>query len=148
VNLASEALDARVTAVLTKALAQKLGGSGIGGLMTTALANNQGELVIPVLVSGTLSSPHFAPDLQQIAQMRLHNLLPTADNPGAAAAGILGALSGKQGNAAGGLGGLLGALSGQRTNANANSTTTAKPAQQQPANPLQGLLGQFGKKQK
>ena len=49
--------------------------------MNTALANNKGELVIPVLVTGTFQDPSFAPDLQQVAQMKLQNLVPGIDNP-------------------------------------------------------------------
>src|SRR5207248_3554033 len=47
VNLADQSLNMHVTAVLSKALSQQVGGSQIGGFMNTALANNQGELVLP-----------------------------------------------------------------------------------------------------
>ena len=137
VNLASQAINARVTAVLTKAMTQQVGGTSLGGMMSSALANSDGELVVPALVTGTLSSPRFSVDMQQMAQMRLKHLLPTTANP-AAAAGLLGALSGGANpNAQGGaLGGVLGALGGQKQQ-------TAQPAQQQqkPANPLKGILG-------
>ena len=67
--------------------------------MNTALANNQGELVIPVLISGTFQSPRFAPDLQSVAQMKLKGLVPDFNNPGAFS-GALGNLFGqKQGTA-------------------------------------------------
>ncbi len=52
INLAGESLAMHVTAVLTKALSQQVGGTQVGGLMSTALTNNQGELVIPILVTG------------------------------------------------------------------------------------------------
>ena len=124
-NLASEALNMHVTAVLDKDFSQKVGGSQIGGFMETALANSQGELVIPVLVSGTFSAPHFAPDVQKIAQMKLQHLLPTTGSPGSLTSGLLGAVmggqKGGQGKSTGGIGGILGSLGGQQ------------PQQQQPA---------------
>ncbi len=117
INLASEELNMHLTAVLSKALSQQAGGTQIGGFMQTALANQQGELVIPILLTGTFSNPRVAPDLQKIAQMKLQNLLPTSGNPGALTSGILGILGGKggaQSQQQGGIGGILGALSGQQ----------------------------------
>jgi uncharacterized protein involved in outer membrane biogenesis len=90
VNLATEELNMHVTAVLDKAMSQQVGGTQIGGFMQTALANQQGELVIPILLTGTFNSPRVAPDLQKIAQMRLQNLLPTANNPGGLVSGNTG----------------------------------------------------------
>jgi hypothetical protein len=49
--------------------------------MNTALANRNGELVIPVIVTGTFQNPQVAPDLQQVAQMKLRNLLPNLNDP-------------------------------------------------------------------
>jgi AsmA-like C-terminal region len=76
-NLATEALNLRVTAVLflrvtavlflrvtavlSQASSQRVGGQNVGGFMKTALANNQGELVIPALVTCTFSKPRFEP---------------------------------------------------------------------------------------
>src|SRR5579872_3162358 len=67
VGLADESLNMHLTAVLSKQFSQTVGGTGIGGIMNTALANNKGELVIPVIVTGTFTHPAFAPDLQKIA---------------------------------------------------------------------------------
>ncbi len=139
VNLASEQLNMKITAVLSNGMSQKVGGTGVGGYLNTALANRQGELVIPVLVTGTFSSPRFAPDVQQLAQMKLNNLLPTTGNPAGALSGILGGSGAK-----GGLGGVLGALGGQQQNQqNAN-----QPRQQQsnPQDAIKGLLNQLGGK--
>jgi AsmA protein len=121
-NLVTEALNLSVSAVLSKAISQQVGGTNIGGYMNTALANNQGEIVIPVLVTGTFKNPRFAPDLQKIAQMKLKGLVPNFDNPGGAASGILGNLLGKKGG-----------------------NQTQQP-QQQPQNQVQQLLGLFGGK--
>jgi AsmA protein len=71
-NLADQGLNMRVTAVLTKQTAQNMG--GVGGLMSTALADSSGQLVIPAIVTGTFQHPHYAPDLQQIAQMKLKGM--------------------------------------------------------------------------
>jgi uncharacterized protein involved in outer membrane biogenesis len=142
VNLADQGLNMHVTAILEKALSQQVGGTQVGGFMNTALANAQGELVIPVLVTGTLNSPHFAPDLQKIAQMKLQNLLPTAANPGGAVSGILGAvLGGKnpqgQQQQQGGLGGILGALGGQQKQQQQNNQNQPVANPQQPPNQAQ-----------
>jgi uncharacterized protein involved in outer membrane biogenesis len=91
-NLASQALNLHVTAVLSKDFTQKVGGNSIGGFMQTALANGQGELVIPALVTGTFSDPKFAPDVQQVAQMKLKGLVPNFDNPSGAVSVLLGNL--------------------------------------------------------
>lgn len=139
VNLADQSLNLHVTAVLNKAISQQVGGTQVGGFMNTALSNNQGELVLPVIVTGTFQHPQVAPDVQQIAQMKLQNLLPTSKNPGQLTNGILGAIMGNknQGGAngqqpagqKGGIGGILGAIGGQQQQ---------QQNQQQPANPAVG----------
>jgi AsmA protein len=137
-NLADQSLHMRVTAVLNKALSQQVGGSQIGGYMSTALANNQGELVLPVIVTGTFKHPSVAPDLEQIAQMKLHNLVPNTNNPAQLASGILGQVLGHKGNTGGNqqqntINGILGALKGQQQQQQP-AQRQAQPAQQgQPA---------------
>ena len=178
VNLADQTMNLHVTAVLNKALSQQVGGTNIGGFMNTALANNQGELVIPVIVTGSFKSPRVEPDVQQVAQMKLKNLLPTSKNPGELTNGILGQVLGHgQNNGArqqqGGLGGILGAISGQNQQQNqsqqqqqqqpgvgqnqgqqpqqppaAGQNTEQQPQQQQNQNTLQGILGQVLKQKK
>jgi hypothetical protein len=97
--------------------------------MKTALANNQGELAIPVLVTGTAQHPIFAPDVQQMTQMRLKNLIPNSTNPGGAVGGLLG--------------GLLGKNAGQMPGQN-RPTQPGQSAQQNAVQQLMGILG--GKK--
>ena len=154
-NLVNNALNMHMTAVLGKALSQTVGGTGIGGFMNTALANKNGELVIPVLVTGTFDRPQFAPDLQKLAQMKLQNLLPTSGNP---AAGVLGGILGGQGGQQqGGLGGILGALGGRQQQQQQNqslpqSSQPPNQQQQQQKQPnagdlLQQLLGGQKKQQ-
>jgi AsmA protein len=125
-DLVSQALNLDVTAVLSKGFSQQVGGTGIGGYMNTALANNQGELVIPAIVTGTFQNPRFEPNFQKIGQMRLKGLIPNSDNP-----------------LAGGASGILGNLLGQK---NANPNQTQQGQQQQQQNPVNQLLGLFGKK--
>jgi len=93
-DLVSQALNLRLAAVLSKEVTQKLGGTAIGGYARTVLANNQGQLVIPADVKGTFQHPQFAPDLQQVAQMKLKGLVPDFNNPTAAVSGLLGNLLG------------------------------------------------------
>jgi uncharacterized protein involved in outer membrane biogenesis len=116
-NLASQTLNMQVNAVLTKAFSQQVGSAGIGSFMNSALANSQGELVIPATVTGTFQNPRFAPDVQKMAQMKLKGLIPSGDNP---------------------LGSLLGGLTGQKGQQPA--------AGQQQQNPVNQIMGLFGKK--
>ena len=126
-NLASQALNLGVTAVLSKGFSQQVGGTGIAGYMNTALANNQGEIVIPAMVTGTFQHPVFGPDVQKIAQMKLKGLMPSADNPLGGASSILGNLMGQK---------------------NANANQGQQPNQQQQLNPVNQILDIFGKKKK
>ena len=126
-NLVSQALNLDVTGVLSKGFSQQVGGTGIGGYMNTALANNQGEIVIPATVTGTFQHPLFGPNVQKIAQMKLKNLMPNADNPLGGASGILGNLLGQK---------------------NANPNPGEKPNTQQQPNPVDQILDIFGKKKK
>lgn len=134
VNLADQSLNMHVIAVLTKAMSQQVGGTQVGGYMNTALANNQGELVVPIIVTGTFQHPQVTPDVQQIAQMKIQNLLPTSSNPSQLTTGILGQIMGKgqsgggqqSGGQKGGFGGLLDTLGGKQQQ------------QQQPASPAIG----------
>jgi hypothetical protein len=164
VNLAASTLNLHLTAVLDKAMSEKVGGSNIGGFMQTALANRAGELVIPVLVTGSFNAPHFEPDVQTLAQMKLQNLLPTSANPGALTSGLAGLLGGKagaQGGAQGALSGVLGALTGkqqQQQQQNANQPQQQSGGQNaegvpendnpQQQNPLGGLIGGLLNKKK
>jgi AsmA protein len=153
VNLADQSLNMHVTAVLNKALSQQVGGTQIGGFMNTALANNQGELVIPVIVTGTFQHPAVAPDVEQLAQMKLKNLLPTSKNPGQLTTGIIGQILGSKNQGQnggqqpqGGLSGILGAIGGKQKQQQPNSGVTGNEGQQtqpQPTptpNPLGGIL--------
>jgi len=116
-NLADQSLNMHVTAVLTKSISERVGGTTIGGYMNTALENKNGELVIPVIVTGTFQKPQVAPDLKKIAEMKLQNIVPTGSNPAQATAGILGQVLGNK-DQKGGVGGtvsqILGTLGGQQ----------------------------------
>ena len=83
-DLASNALNLRVSSVLSKAFSDKVGATRAGSYMSTALSNDRGELVIPAIVTGTLDKPKFAPDLQAVVRMQRQKLLPSLDNPAAA----------------------------------------------------------------
>jgi len=126
-NLVDQTLNLRANAVMSKESSQQAGGTSVGGFMQTALANNQGELVIPVLITGTFQQPRFAPDVQQMAQMKLKGLVPNLNNPSSAVTGLLG--------------GLLGQKSASQSNA-----AQGQQQQNQQANPVQQLMGIFGKK--
>jgi len=120
-DLVTHQLNLHVNAVVAPKVSQQVGGTSIGGYMKTVLANGQGELVVPVLVTGTFQNPQVSPDVKALAQMKLKGIIPTSDNPAAGLAGIVGdILKGKGGN------------------------DQAKPAEQQkeqkPPDPLQQML--------
>ena len=123
INLVNEALALHMTAVLDKAFSQSVGGTGVGGYLNTALGNKNGELVLPVIIGGTMSHPLVTPDMQKIAQMKLNNLVPSA-------------------------GGLVGALlGGSQAKQGQQPGKTAQPSQQQQLqDALGGLLGGSKKK--
>jgi uncharacterized protein involved in outer membrane biogenesis len=135
-NLADQAVDMHATAVLASGTSHAVGGTNIGGFLNTALANNKGELVLPVLVTGTMEHPSFAPDTQALAKMKLNNLVPTVTDPSK----LVGAVTGK-----GGVGGIVGGLLGGGAQQPAQKGTEQK---QQPNNPVDSILQQFGKKKK
>jgi uncharacterized protein involved in outer membrane biogenesis len=139
-NLVDQAINMHATAVLAGGPSQAVGGSHVGGFMETALANNKGELVLPVLVTGTMAHPVFAPDAQALAKMKLNNLLPTVTDPSK----LVNAVSGKQG-VGGIVSGLLGGGNAQQPKQNG---AQQQQQQQQPNNPVDSILQQFGKKKK
>jgi uncharacterized protein involved in outer membrane biogenesis len=89
-NLVNQALDLHMSAVLSSGASQSAGKTPVGGFLGTALANNKGELVVPVLVTGTMDHPVFTPDVQAMAKRKLGNLLPGSSDPGKLLNGILG----------------------------------------------------------
>src|SRR5205085_12470831 len=128
VNLADQNVNMHVTAVLSKAMSDSVGGTSVGGFMNTALANKNGELVIPVLVTGSLGSPRFAPDVEKIARMKLDNLLPTSSKPGDLTSGILGAVLGRK----------------SQNQPQSDQTNGGAPQQQPPKSGIQGILQGLG----
>jgi AsmA protein len=96
VDLGQQTLNLHATAVLSRDYSDLVGGTAIGGFMTTAVANQNGELVVPVIVTGTFQHPQFAPDLQKVAEMKLRQLVPTTNNPADLSIGILGQIFGRQ----------------------------------------------------
>jgi hypothetical protein len=153
VNLADQTLNLHTTAVLTKAFSDEVGGTGVGGYLTTALSNSKGELVVPLIISGTFSKPRFAPDFGKIAKMKLENLAPTLANPGQLSS-ILGAILGgrkKTDNGTQpaekqpGLADILGTLGGRKQPQQtppAGGTQPQPGASAEPAQPAQPTAGQ------
>ena len=75
-NLADQTLGMRLLVTLHKGLSSQVGGSNVGGFMSTVFGNDKGELLVPVMVSGTFSRPRVTPDAERIAQMKLKSLIP------------------------------------------------------------------------
>ena len=96
-DLATEALNLKLNAVLSKAFADKVGGGNIAGYMKTVFGNAGGEMTIPVLVTGTFKQPRFSPDAQSIVQLQKQKLIPglqPGQKPQDTVKGILGGLLG------------------------------------------------------
>jgi AsmA protein len=152
IDLPQQKLDLQVTTVLSQDYSRTVGGIDIGGFLNTALANNKGELVIPVLVTGTFQHPMFAPDLQKVAQMKLQNLVPNINDPARLTNSIFGQVL--RGNPTpGNLGDILGPLGGkvqQQPQQPNQMQQPEKKQEQQPApDKLQDLLNSvFGNKKK
>ena len=140
-NLVSQDVNMHMTAVLSSGTSQSVGGTKVGGFLNTALANNKGELVMPVLVTGNMAHPVFAPDVQAMAKMKLSNLLPTSGDPMKATSGVLGSVLANKG---GGVGGILGGVLGGQQQQNAQPGAQ----QQSPQNSINSILDQFKKKKK
>jgi len=139
-NLVSQDINMHMTAVLASGISQSVGGSKVGGYLNTALSNNKGELVLPMIVTGNMAHPLFAPDVQAMAKMRLSNLLPTSGDPSKATSGLL---NGVLGNKGGGVGGILGGvLGGQKPQQGQQGQ------QQQQQSPLNSIFDQLKKKKK
>ncbi len=98
--------------------------------------------MIPVLVTGTIPSPKVAPDVGEMAKMRMSNMLPSFSNPGQLAQGALGDL----GKAGGGVGGMLGGLTGKTSPGAAAGNQQQNNNQSQ--NPIGAIGGLFGGKKK
>lgn len=123
INLVDQTINLKATAILDKVFSQKVGGTGIGGYLSTALSNNKGELVLPVIITGTFDKPRFAPDPARFAEMKLKNLMPGGITP----QGIIGICGrGKPGTPA----------------------SEGQPAAEEPrqANPAQSIIDLFKKK--
>jgi AsmA protein len=145
-SLVDQSVNMHMTAVLNKNYSQTVGGAGVGGYMQTALANKNGELVLPVLVSGTMQKMRFTPDVEALAKMKMQNILPSLQNPGQ--------LMGGKGGA---WGGLLNALGGkqqppqqtqQQSQQQPASGNAQQQQQQQPQNTVQQIIDIFGNKKK
>ncbi len=96
INLVDDSVNMRLALVLSREASQQAGGSRIGGLMTTALSNDRGEIVVPMMLTGTMSQPRFAPDAQRFAEMRTKNLIPSLLSPGTLKDRLLGGLTGRK----------------------------------------------------
>ena len=126
-NLVNQGVNMHLTAVIASNISQAVGGSKVGGYLNTALANDKGELVLPVIVTGNMAHPSFSPDVEAMAKLRLKN-------------GLNGVL-GKQGGAVGGI--LNGVLGGGQ-----KPQQGQQQQQQQQQNPLNSIFDQFKKKKK
>jgi heat shock protein HslJ len=92
-NLVNDALNMKLSAVLNKNYADKVGATKAGGLLSTVLANPSGEIVIPAIVTGTTKQPKFGPDMQAVVELQKQRLLPSLADPRSGLGGFLSALA-------------------------------------------------------
>ena len=78
-NLVDQTLDMKLLSVLDKRFSEQVGGNRIGGFMTAAFANSNGNLMIPASIKGTFAKPIMAPDPGAIAKLKLQSFNP--NNP-------------------------------------------------------------------
>ncbi len=72
-NLLDEKMNMKLMTTLDKDVSKTAGGTQIGGFLSTVLANEKGELILPLLATGLLSKPHLVPDGERIAKMKLQS---------------------------------------------------------------------------
>jgi uncharacterized protein involved in outer membrane biogenesis len=119
-HLETQALDLRIVTTLSKEISEQAGGTRIGGYLTAAIPNANGELVIPALLGGSFAKPQISIDAGEIARLKLKSTLPALkDNPGA----IVEAIQGKKE----GVRGLIDIFSGRK-----KKTEEKKPPEKQP----------------
>jgi uncharacterized protein involved in outer membrane biogenesis len=94
INLVDQALNLRLTAVLSREFSDRVGGRGVARVVRTVFANPNGDLVVSMRVTGTTRRPRFAPDIERIAEMKLGVRLP---NPSAKVKEALGRILGGRG---------------------------------------------------
>jgi len=94
-DLATEALNLKLSAVFSKEFSDKVGTARTSGFLNAAFANTNGEIVLPAIVTGTFTQPKFAPDLKAVVELQKQKLIP-GGNAAAAVTNVLGALTGKK----------------------------------------------------
>ena len=75
-NLADQTLDLKLLSILDKRFSEQVGGNKIGGFLTAAMANQNGNLLIPASIKGTFARPIIAPDPGALAKMKLQSFNP------------------------------------------------------------------------
>ena len=93
INLVDQALNLRLMAVLSREFSDRVGGRSVARIVSAVLANRNGDLVVPMRVTGTTRRPRFAPDLERIAEMKPED----RPNPAARVKEALGRILGGRG---------------------------------------------------
>jgi uncharacterized protein involved in outer membrane biogenesis len=74
-NLVAQTLDLKLITLLDGELSKRVGGSQIGGFMSTALADDKGQLMIPALVRGSFAKPSVTPDAENFAKLKVKSFI-------------------------------------------------------------------------
>jgi len=87
-NLVNQDVNMHLTASLGSGAAGQPAG---GGLLSTVLATAKGQLMVPVIITGTMAHPNVEPDSAEMAKLKLGNI-----GGKGAVGGVLGGLLGGQ----------------------------------------------------
>ncbi|MCU1286708.1 MAG: hypothetical protein JWO13_3058 [Acidobacteriales bacterium] len=79
INLVDQSVNLHLVATFSKAISQQITGNKVGNSINVALSNRNGELVIPVVITGTMQKYKFAPDLRKLADIKLQMFAPGLD---------------------------------------------------------------------
>jgi hypothetical protein len=129
-DLTTESLNLHTATIFSKEFSDKILSNRRANIMSIALSNAGGEIVLPAIITGTFKQPKLSPDLQALAQLQRQKLLPGMDNPRAAIGNVLGVLTGAKKEAA----------QGQPAG------TESQPPSEEKKQGLKGLLDLFGRK--
>jgi len=75
IDLVSQKLDLKILATLPKELTARIQGTKAAGYMNTILADKNGNLLIPVKISGTMDKPRVLPDLERMVNLKTGGLV-------------------------------------------------------------------------
>jgi uncharacterized protein involved in outer membrane biogenesis len=81
IGLADQSVDLKLLLTMNRQLSEEVGGTRVGGYLSAVVSNAAGELILPMLVRGTLTKPVVSPDAATFARLKLQTVLPSLTQP-------------------------------------------------------------------